>query len=352
MILAHLLRIPPALLFALPLSALGQFTLPAVSPPSQGIQLDVVVNTRQGQPVLGLTQQNFTVLDSKSPRSISSFKVVSGKQEPVEVIIFIDAIDTPYAEVALMRHGVEKYLKANPTLAHPTTIAILTDQGAQVENNFSTDGISLSNDLEHHTIGLRDITRSSQWGDSDRLSIGVKTLHQLVAYASSLPGRKIILWISPGWPLLSGPGIVLTSREQQQLFGDIMYFSTQMRQSRITLYDINPIGPEQPILEANYFQNFINGVTKPEDAQYAGVSLQVLSVQTGGLTFETNSDVAGEIATSLNDADSWYEITFEPLPGDKPNKYHHIEVRVDRPGLVVRTRDGYYSNPQILAPQH
>jgi VWFA-related protein len=93
-------------------------------------------------------------------------------------------------------------------------------------------------------------------------------------------------------------------------------------------------------------------VTKLDDAQYAGLSLQVLSTQTGGLTLETNSDVTGEIAQCLADADSWYEITFDPLPADKPNKYHRIEVRVDQPGLVVRTRDGYYANPQILAPQH
>jgi len=357
MIATNLLRALSASLFAVPLAAVAQIPMPAISPPgpsstSETIHLDVVVRARSGQPVPSLGQQDFTIIDSKSPRPITSFKAVTGKQEQVEVVLFIDAIDTPYSEVAFMRDSVKKYLKANPTLAHPTTIAVLTDQCAQVENNFSTDGVSLSNDLEHHSIGLRQITRGSQWGDTDRLSIGVKALHQLVGYASSLPGRKIILWISPGWPLLSGPGYVLTSREQQQIFGDIVYFSTEMRQSRITLYDINPLGPEQPILDANYYQNFAKGVTKPDDAQYAGLSLQVLSTQTGGLTLETNSDVTGEIAQCLADVDSWYEITFDPLPADRPNKYHRIEVRVDQPGLVVRTRDGYYANPQILAPQH
>ena len=51
------------------------------------------------------------------------------------------------------------------------------------------------------------------------------------------------------------------------------------------------------------------------------------------------------IQKCLADANSWYEIAFDPPPPDKPNEYHHIEVRLDQPGLVARTRTGYYSNP-------
>ena len=58
-----------------------------------------------------------------------------------------------------------------------------------------------------------------------------------------------------------------------------------------------------------------------------------------------SSDVAGSIEKSLVDAQSWYEIAFDPLPADKPNEYHHIEIKVDQSGLIARTRTGYYSNP-------
>ena len=52
------------------------------------------------------------------------------------------------------------------------------------------------------------------------------------------------------------------------------------------------------------------------------------------------------------DADSWYEISFDPPPADKPNEYHHIEVKLAQPGLVARTRNGYYSNPTAFEPSH
>jgi hypothetical protein len=76
----------------------------------------------------------------------------------------------------------------------------------------------------------------------------------------------------------------------------------------------------------------------------------VFATQSGGLVFEGNSDVAGLIQKSLADAQSWYQIDFDPLPADKPNEYHHIEIKVDQPGLVARSRDGYYANPLAAVP--
>ena len=326
---------------------------PGSGPSSQRIQLDVVVDTKSDQPVTNLHQQDFTVLDNKSPRTISGFKIVTAKQEPVEVILLIDAVNTPYNLTAYMRDQTEKFLKANDgKLAHPTAIAIFKDEGIQLNGGFTTDGNALSNALQHYAIGLRSITRDSQWSENDRLTISVRALHQITTYASSLPGRKFIIWISPGYPLLSGPGYVLTTKEEQQIFGDIVSFSSQLRQAKITLYDANPIGVSETVFGANYYQTFLKGVAKSEDAQFAEVGIQVLSVQSGGLTIESNSDVEGMIQRCLADADSWYEIAFDPLPADKPNEYHHIEVKLDQPGLIARTRTGYYANPvAVIAPR-
>jgi VWFA-related protein len=348
-----------AVLFAGSLSTAAQqasptVSTPATSPSSQQIKLDVVVDTKSGQPVTTLGQQDFTIVDNKSPRPISSFKVVTGAQDPVSVILFIDAVNTPYELVASTRNAAENYLKKNEgTLANPTAIAVLTDDGVQLPTKFSANGIELSDDLEHREIGLRQITRSSQWSDGERLTISIKALHQLTVFASRLPGRKLILWISPGFPLASGAGFsTLTSKAEQAIFGDVTYFSTELRQNKITLYNIDPVGTSQSMLSANYYQNFVKGVAKYDDVQLADLSIQVLSAQSGGLDLVSDNDVAGMIQKCVADANSWYEISFDPPPADKPNEYHRIEVKLAQSGLIARTRNGYYSNPTGVEPSH
>jgi len=48
------------------------------------IYLDVVVTPKSGEPVSGLQQQDFTVMDNKAPVAISSFRAVEGAQAQEE----------------------------------------------------------------------------------------------------------------------------------------------------------------------------------------------------------------------------------------------------------------------------
>jgi len=179
--------------------------------------------------------------------------------------------------------------------------------------------MALSDDLEHREIGLRQITRDSQWSDSDRLTISIKALHQLTVFASRLPGRKIILWISPGFPLASGPAYPsLSSKAEREIFGDVTYFSGELRQNKITLYNIDPVGTSQSTLSANYYQNFVKGISKYDDAQLADLSIQVLSAQSGGLDLVSDNDVASMIQKCLLDANSWYESLLTLRPPTSP----------------------------------
>ena len=333
----------------------GLLAAPAQPPQSAGpsssnsIKLDVLVAAKSGQPAVNLGQQDFTILDNKVPRPITSFKVVTAADEPVEVILLIDAVNTPYEMASYMRQGALKYLRANEgKLTFPTTFAVLTDQGVQVDNGFSTDGIALSDALEHHQIGLRTINGNAQWGWFDRQQICLNSFQQLLTSVSTLPGRKIILWVSPGWPLVTGPNIFLTSKQEQKVFSLIVYFSTQMREENVTLYNINPIGNQQSMTSADYYEDFLKGVTGPNKVRPGSLGVQVLATQSGGLAIVSDSDVAGNIQRCVNEAQSWYEIAFDPLPADKPNEYHHIEIKLDKPGLVARTRTGYYSNPVAM----
>jgi VWFA-related protein len=320
----------------------------AVAPESaRSIHLNVHVGPKSGPGTVGLQVNDFTVLDNHAAQPILSFKAVASSQEPVKAILLIDAVNTDFSRVAYAREQTQKFLKENNgQLENPTTLAVLTDRGLQIQKGFTNDGNALSSSLDNYMIGLRQITRSSGiWGADERVDTSLHAVRELMAYAASLPGRKILLWISPGWPLLSGVRFDLSANQQSQIFANVVAFSNQLQQSDVTLYSINPLGVDESVYREDYYQSFVKGVSTSSQTDLADLSLQVLAVQSGGLALNGSNDVAGGLKTCFADLHSWYEITVPAARADRSNEYHQIDVKTDKPGLVTRTRDGYYAQP-------
>ena len=102
---------------------------------------------------------------------------------------------------------------------------------------------------------------------------------------------------------------------------------------------------EEDLFRADYYKEFVQGVSTERQTDFADLSLQVLAIQTGGVVLTGSSDVSGMLQLCFADADSWYEVAFDGAAAEQPNEYHHLEMRVDRSGLLARTRDGYCAQP-------
>src|ERR1700683_39047 len=217
--------------------------------------LDVVVTPKSVPPV-ALQQQDFTLVDNKTPRTITSFHAVSGREAPIEVIVVIDAVNTAFRNVGYERGQLDNFLRAEGGhLAYPVAIAVFTDNGIKVLGDFSSDGNALSALLDGENTGLRTIGRASGfYGASERLQLSLQAMDRLLVSLAPRPGRKIMLWLSPGWPLLSGPRIDLDAKQRQPIFGSIVKFSTELLQARVTLYSVNPLGTEESLSNAFYYQ--------------------------------------------------------------------------------------------------
>jgi len=294
----------------------------------------------------GLQQQDFKVIDNKAAQTVTSFEELGGEKAPIEVLLVVDAVNAPFSTVATERDQIEKYLRAHGEhLAYPTSVALLSDTGMQFQPTPSTDGNALSAVLDSYTVRLRTIRRSTGvYGADERLNISISALHQLAAREAARPGRKMILWISPGWPLLSGPGIRLGTKEQQQVFASIVQLSTELRKGHITLYALDALGANESILRSLYYETYLKGVAKPQDANLGNLALQVIATQTGGTAMNSN-DLGLLLERCMSDTTAYYEITFDPPPAEHRDEYHRVEVQVARPGVTARTLQGYYSEP-------
>lgn len=321
----------------------------AVTPPigaNREVTLDVVVTDKAGKPVAGLQEQDFTVLDDKLAQKIDSFRAVEATSAPLRVILLMDAVNTSFQTVARERQEIEKFLRENNgKLAQPVSLAFFTDAGTQIEPDATRDGNALAELVEKNESSLRTITRSQGfYGAADRLNLSLKTIGMLTDAEGRVPGKKLVIWISPGWPMLSGPNVELSKKDQDYLFNEIVGLSTGLRAADITLYSVDPLGTaDAGGFRTFYYQEFTKGVKAAKDTEAGNLALQVLAYQSGGRVLNSSNDIADEIANCVADAQAYYVLSFDSPAPDGPVQYHALAVKIGKAGLTARTRTGYYA---------
>jgi VWFA-related protein len=337
----------------------AQLQARSVSPPpaaDRRLVLDVVVTDHSGKPTPGLEEKDFSVLDNGHEQQILSFRASGGEavpagsqpaEPPVKIILLVDEVNSDFRRVAYERDQIKQFLQKNEgVLKHPLSMAFFTDQGTQVQNASSTDGNALLAEFDEHQTALRSIRRGAGvYGAIERFQLSMNALESLAQTEGKEPGRKLVVWISAGWPLLSGPGIELTSKNQASLFSSIVDISTALRQARVTLSSVNPEGAGGGVTQDFYYETFLKPVTRAKDTQIGNLALQVIATQSGGLSLPASNDIAGQISRCVADVDSYYTLVVDQAPADAPDSYHTLAVKVAKPGLTARTRAGYYVQP-------
>lgn len=328
------------------------------------IVLNVFVTDQSGEPVEGLTQNDFTLLDNQQPQKITSFQAVHGKTAagPVHVLLVIDTLNNSASEISKERAGVERFLTQNQGhLAYPVSIVRLSDYGAIVGQS-SENGNTLLADLKNlrtHTRAADASKTSSDAGSNrvfrlsdapttfvvpvaafdqdNRFVRSVTALNKLAVQQQDVSGRVLLIWVGPGWPWLNGSGFHADTPEiQKSFFAYIMDVSTAMREAQMTLDAVDSRKPSE---------EFHTIVREPGQARAADLSLPVLAYQSGGQILEKQKDIAGQIKQCIADADAYYVLSFDTTPDVKPDAYHSLQVNLDRPGLTARTIKLYYSEP-------
>lgn len=294
---------------------------------NRAIHLAVVVTDKSGTPVRGLQLEDFTVLDNGAPQGITSFEAVDGQQAHVQVVVVIDAVTVGARELAIEREEIQRFLKADEGhLAFATTFAVLTEAGIQLHLGFSEDGNALSSALGHQQIPRRSIGRDTdRGGSSARFDSAFQGFAQLLEEERERPGRKLIIWVSPNWPMLP-------QARSQQILPSIVEIATELREGQITLYMVDPAGTAD--LTMGLEDTPVNH-TRPADSE----------TPSGGLVLHPGNDMAAALRRCVSDGSAYYEISFNRAIADRPDEYHRLEIRVGRPGLAARTTEGYYAQP-------
>jgi VWFA-related protein len=105
--------------------------------------------------------------------------------------------------------------------------------------------------------------------------------------------------------------------------------------ANLTIHTLDPVGIE-------------TASNSPLGGSLVGIQerqndLPVLADLTGGRTVMNTGTPEAQLPALFAESHSYYLVAFAPADSKAVGKLHRIEVKVDRPGVAVRTRAGYYA---------
>ena len=177
------------------------------------------------------------------------------------------------------------------------------------------------------------------------MQLSVRQMAGIAENEARKPGRKLLIWLGPGWPLLTRPDVGYYSQKvQDEYFATIVELSRSLREAQIAVYSVGPtlIDTVTKIFE---YQAYVKGVKNANDVATPNLALGVLAEQTGGKVMVPDNDMAGQIAQCVAEANAYYRIGFDPPAAGHADEFHELKLVPDRPGLKVRTTMGYYDEP-------
>lgn len=340
---------------------------------SRLVVVDVVVTNRSGDPILDLTQNDFTVYEDTRPQQIRSFESVqthampsgsSGKllvqssadlrkigAAPVSVIV-LDEINSKYEDMAYGRYSLQRYLLQQPKLLRqPTTLIAASSRQFRVLCDYTQDRDALLDALRKHSPAYpSQLMRTSLSGVGERIAATLSSVQEIAVAQAGTPGRKNLVWIGQGFPSIDG---ALLDREQsERIDAALRQITNVLLYGHVTLFVADPAGL-QVSLSSGSSAGMIglspNQLQTWEDLDNSAIpfggplSFASLAPATGGRSFTNRNDVDTEIATSIDDGASYYTLSYIPESSDsKSSKYRHIRVEIRHPDLLVMTRDGYF----------
>ena len=324
------------------------------------ISLDVVVTDDSGKTIRGLGPEDFALLDNGQPQTIISLQgfdgISSQPDPPVRVILLIDTVKMPFDLAALEREEVERFLRRNGGhLGQPVSIFGLSDTGFWTLAQPSGDGNALAAEIASDKLAF--IRRRQLLGNGTGEFVdsanedpaglqALKALGDIATAERRKPGKKLLLWIGPGWNI--GSAIDFESKKtrdpKQDTFNTIYWFSTLLREARISLFNFT-VGQSDPVSRPDLYMRFLNGVESAQQASIKNLDRKVLAVQSGGRVLGPGNDLVSQIDDCIQEGSAFYTLSFDPPPADHPAEYHSLHVKIGQPSLTARTNTGYYDQP-------
>nr|MDP9148301.1 VWA domain-containing protein [Acidobacteriota bacterium] len=280
---------------------------------------------------------------------IVSRRTVKFGKPPAEQILLIDEINAEFANLAYARYCIGKLLRKNGgRLDQPSSLMALTNEGLVLLHEATRDGNALFSALDSRGPNLPLLLGlGGRHNEMERISISLAAMHEIAAAGAGSNVRRNIIWISPGFPIISNSDIGAKSRSG--LFESIRLLSAELLQARMIVYTVDPRGVPSNFgsidVSSKGFGQYTQSLAVRGSLNFPDLALQRFARETGGKSFWGRNDLDNEIAKSMADGAGYYTVSYYPVDNNFDGKFRNLAVKINRPGLKARTRMGYFALP-------
>jgi VWFA-related protein len=345
---------------------------PGLNSPTNTIQvsarlvvLDLVAVDDKGNPVTDLKQNEFHVEEAGAAQNILNFDSPGthtpdpqasiestadldrvAPRAPVNIIL-LDEFNTRFEDMAFAQYSLKKFLEKQPAkLNIPTMLIAVSLDHFTVLRDYTQSKDELLTALAHN-LAVNPWQQAQGAWVGERYATAFVTLRRVAQATIGHRGHKNMLWIGRGFPERNWHNQPIDV--ETRISSAVQNCVNTLRDARITLYTIDPAGV---MVNSNEYGGGLYG--DPFGGNY---EFNRLALATGGRTLYGRNDVNNEIGTAIADGSSFYTVTYRPSnPSDDTQKFRRIVVTVDRPGIKVITRLGYYPRssepPRPFDPQN
>jgi VWFA-related protein len=369
------------------------------------VRVDVIVTDNRGEPVLDLTPEDFTVTEDGKPQAIETFTVVKidaqsqQDERPTTVIRsdFDEEREAARADVRLFVLLLDDYhvRRGNDMAVKQPLIDFVQDQLDPADMVAVMYPLTSVNDIRF-TRNRGEIISAIQRFEGRKFDYRPRnafeeqyayypaatverirnqvTMGALKAASVLLgglrEGRKSVIFVSEGFtstlppqlndPIASMPrvgnpvarrptpttpgGDMLTERVEFMNATDLLndmrdVFDVANRQNT-SIYPVDPRGLAAGTYDIN------EGVSLTTDRAHLTATLdtlRVLAANTDGRAIINRNDLATGMRQIIRDSSAYYLLGYSSTQAPTDGKFHEIRVRVNRRGLDVRARKGYWA---------
>ncbi len=345
------------------------------------VPIDVVVTDKQGNPVKGLTKEDFTVKEDKKPQTVLSFDYQDGsvvsyvppKLPPLPAntfvnlptqqergplyVLYYDMVNTPMDNQMSAHQQILDFIdKMKPG----TRVALFGNMaGLHLVQGFTSDHEQLKRAMLYdgpgpHFPKVFVDGRNYGWQDA---GASLQCLKFIAEYLGGIPGRKNLIWLSSVFPIPVGPTISghnsntavaggFSSSTPQ--YNDLTYLLSEtiketysaMMHSQVALYPVDVEGQ--------------NAENDPGDQVTKGAYEDAIAAATGGHAYYGGNRLQLLLDQAVENGESYYTLSYDPTNTKYDGSERQVEVTLadaKKSGYTLSYRTLYYAEDDDNVPE-